>query len=284
MSRGYWHEKELADRSETDWIFGGLSQPGIVSIPLAEREQWLPIGEVQNQGEEKYWCATASPINALAALFSYHYAHNMHPENKKWLEDNGYVQNGRVDFSDAFNAILSGTTRQGNSLIAPLQSIHSDGCVPKFRLPQLYTWDETYDPKRISTALKDLGLEFSRRFTVNYERVSEVHVADVLKDDMVGVALYGWSEPINGVYPRTSEPLNHAVLFFKPRYFAFDNYNDEGRVGDFIKQLAPDYDLNDTAYRVFISKEDPNATAKQLSLYQQLIQVLTKIRDIIRGA
>ena len=104
--------KELADISEKDWVFGALSQPGIVSIPYDERERYLPHGELQNIGEEKYDCASRSPNNHLEALFTYHYDHNMHPDNKKWLEQNGYVVWGRVLFSDAFVAINSGTTRQ----------------------------------------------------------------------------------------------------------------------------------------------------------------------------
>lgn len=281
--RGYLHEKELADRTETDHIFGALSQPGLVSIPLAEREKWLPIGELQNLGSEKSDCASRSPINHLEALFSYHYNNGMHPENKKWLEEKRYVQGGRVTFSDVFVSINSGTTIQGNSLIAPIQAIRKQGLIPKWMLPQLTfgTWESNANPKRITQEMRDLGAEFARRFTISYERVDELHLVEALKDDMVGVAGYAWPDPVNGVYPRIDAQPNHAFLLFNSQYWAFDNYLDND--GDFIKHLASDYDFHSTAYRIYLSAEDPTATAKQVSLYQQLIKVLLKIRDILRS-
>jgi hypothetical protein len=209
----------------------------------------------------------------------------MHTLNALWLRNNGYVMGDRVTFSDVFVSINSGTTIQGNSLIAPLKAIRAEGMIPKSMLPQLTygTWETNADPSRITQAMKDLGAEFARRFTINYERVDEIHLAEALKDDMVGVAGYAWPQPdVTGTYPRIEAQPNHAFLLFKPRYFAFDNYFDAGRDGDFVKQLAPDYDFYDAAYRIYLSAEDPNATARQVSLYQQLIGVLRKIVAIIK--
>jgi hypothetical protein len=267
---------ELEHQNGSEHKFGALSQPGIVSIPLEEREQYLPQGEQQNIGEEKYWCASASPLNSLAALFTYHYQHNMLLENKKWLRDNGYTNYDRVDFSDAFVAINSGTTRGGNSLIAPLRAICGEvvgkGLIPKHILPQLPGFDETYDPSRITLAMYDLGAEFKRRFTIRYEQVQNLHIANVLADDMVGVALYAWPQPVNGIYPKTDNGFNHAVMLYEPRYYAFDNYV-EGE-GDYIKALAPDYELFQYGYRIYLAAENPNATAEQLALYQKVIPLL----------
>ncbi len=272
---------EREHQDGTEHRFGALSQSGIVSIPLAERERYLPVGEDQNIGEEKFFCASASPLNALASLLTYHYQHGMAPDNKRWLQNNGYTNYDKVDFSDSFVAINSGTTRDGNSLIAPLRAIRSKGLIPKWQLPQLNGFDENYDPNRITQKMVDLGAEFARRFTINYEQVQNIHVADVLKDDFVGVALFAWPQPENGVYNSDSDAFNHAICLFAPQYFAFDNYEES--VGDFIKQLAPGYKLFEYGYRVFLSAENPNATSEKISLYQLLIQKLYQIIDILKG-
>ncbi|UPJ35844.1 hypothetical protein IVB45_02190 [Bradyrhizobium sp. 4] len=286
MNRGLNLDLERQHQDGTELQFGALSQPGIVSIPLAEREKYLPLGEDQNIGEEKFDCASRSPVNHLAALFTYHYNHAMHPDNKKWLKDKGYlldIDDAPVDFSDVFVAINSGTTRSGNSLKAPLQAIHSQGLIPKWMLPQLHGFDENYDPKRITQEMRDLGAEFARRFAVTYEQVQSVHFGDVLTDDMVGVAGGAWPEKVNGVYPRWDGQINHAFLLYSlPQFQAFDNYREAPE--DYTKNLAPDFKFYDYGYRVILSAEDPNATVKQISLYKQLIAVLLKIRAILIGA
>ena len=84
--------RQLAEESVDDWQFGALSQPGIVSIPERERDAYLPVGETQFSKRDDFQdCASRSPVNHLEALFTYHYKHGMKPENKKWLEDNGYI-------------------------------------------------------------------------------------------------------------------------------------------------------------------------------------------------
>lgn len=251
-------QRELAEQSDKDWVFGSDSEPGVVFIPEKERTQWLPVGELQFSGGVDYTdCASRSPVNHLESLFSYHYAHTMKPENKKWLEDQGYIQDGKVTFSDRYIAVLSGTTHSGNSLKAPLEAIRTQGLIPKKLLPKTddLTWNEYYAP--IPQKLEDLGQEFLKRFTINYEQVSQSQLAEVLATDMVGVAAYAWPIPVNGVYPATPGTFNHAfILYDLPKYQAYDNYYDAGVAGDFTKTLAPDYIFFDYGYRVYISAEN----------------------------
>lgn len=257
--------KEIADQSDKDWKFGASSQPGIVSIPLAERENWLPAGELQYDSQADFTdCASRSPVNHYEALFTYHYQHDMLPANKQWLQDNGYVYGGRVTFSDRFIAILSGTTREGNSLKAPLETIRTRGLIPKQTLPKLDTmsFDDYYRVSDIVPAMTDLGLEFLKRFTLNYDQVSKDLIKVALKNDMLGVAGFAWPLPVNGVYPAQPDlPFNHAFLIFnEPDFQIYDNYydsTDSGQLepGDFTKSLAPDYVFWTTAYRAYIGAE-----------------------------
>lgn len=249
--------KERREQDGTEWVFGALSQPGVVSIPLNEREAYLPIGELQFDSFVDFNdCASRSPVNHLEALFTYHYTHAMKPANKKWMEDEGYVVDSKVTFSDRFIAVLSGTTKQGNSLKAPVQAIHSFGLIPKSLLPKIdtLTWDEYY--ASIPQNLKDLGQEFLKHFSINYEQVGKNRIAEVVKDDMVGVAAAAWAAPVNGVYPKIDWPFNHAFLVYNlPKYQIFDNYEEHPGDKDFTKNIAPDYEFFDYGYRVYIGAE-----------------------------
>ncbi len=285
--------RELREQDSRDWKFGALSQPGIVSIPPEERENYLPTGETQfDKFTDFSDCASRSPVNHLEALFTYHYKHGMKEENKQWMEKNGYVKASQVTFSDRFIAVLSGTTHSGNSLKSPVDTIRTKGLIPKSLLPKTddLTWEQYYAP--IPQNLLDLGQEFLKRFTINYEQVFQVHFEDVLKDDMIGTAGYAWPVPINGVFPKSAGDFNHAFLLYKlPKYNIYDNYQNynpqDGTLdtGGFTKVLAPDYTLFDYGYRVYVSAEnipDPLSTlptAQAASLWDWLVKMITWIAN-----
>lgn len=284
MNQNFDLEKEKAEQDGSEWQFGAMSPQGIVSVPLAERDQWLPVGETQFDALVDFNdCASRSPVNHLEALFTYHYNHAMKPENKQWLYEEGYYMlhpdGDRIAFSDRFIAILSGTTHTGNSLKAPLEAVRTQGLVPKKLLPKedWMSWDDYYDPAKITQPLKDLGQEFRRRFPINYEQVPRTLFADLLKSDMIGVAGYAWPVPANGVYPKTEGTFNHAFLLYAlPAFQIFDNYLDWDKTdtkqieGDFTKTLAPDYVFYEYGYRVYISAENGNKEDIRLTVLETL--------------
>lgn len=291
MRQNFDLQKELAERSDKDWRFGALSVPGLVSIPLAEREQWLPKGELQyDQFGDFQDCASRSPCNALEALFTYHYHHNMLPANKLWMEQKGYVTDGKVTFSDRWVAYGSGTSRSGNSLKAPLDFIYRNGLIPKKLLPkeEWMQWEDYYDATKITQEMRDLGQDFLARFALNYEQVDQIHFADVLKDDMIGVAGYAWPAPANGVYPRSDLPFNHAFLLYQlPKYQIFDNYLDWDNAnthkvdGDFTKNLASDYAFYEVGYRLYLSSEID--VALKINLLRQLLDALKRLLGLLQA-
>lgn len=283
---GYNPILEKEHQSVTDYLVGSNSLPSLFTIHKDERERYLPKGELQNIGEDKMDCATRSPLNKLETDFTYAIINRIfNPSTEKWLRDNGYVIDGdKVEFSDAFNAIKSGTTREGNSLIRPLDSIHSDGLIPKARLPQLNSFDEHYNPMRITDELTLLGKEFARRFLIRYERANESQFEEILENEMLCTGGYAWPVPVNGEYPRVEYQPNHAFMLFKnPKFYAFDNYIDSVD-GDFIKKLAPDYDFIDVGYRVFICEErviEPQRI-RGLSLWQKIVNIFLREKMIFK--
>lgn len=249
---GFNPDLEKTHQKPEDYRLGGAGVDCIAQIPSGERNQYLPKGELQNIGEEKSDCVSRGFNNNLETKFNWLLKKGLLDEHKDWFIKKGYITNNGFEFSDAFVAIKSGTTREGNSLIAPIDAIHKCGLVPKFLLPQLPTFDEYHDPKRITPEIENLGKEFLEKVSIKYERVYESEFAEFLKKDMVVVGGFAWSEPVNGEYPKTGNPFNHCYLDFDlPAYMAFDNYIDSVD-GDFIKKLASDYDQLDFGYRTII--------------------------------
>lgn len=252
-------KKERADAKEEDWQYLGASRsvPCIAQIPTFKRYKYLPDGEVQRGKEDMMDCATRSVLNILETKFNFLSKENK-LKHKAWLQKNGYYnKDGEIEFSDAFIAILSDTTRQGNSLIAPIRAVRKYGLIPKHLLPLVksMTWEEYHNPDRITDKMVDLGAEFSRRFEINYEKVYEEKYKELLEGDLLDVGGFAWTEPKNGEYPKSPYSANHAfILFDLPTFCAFDNYIDQVD-GDYIKKLAPDYDFLDYGYRIYISEE-----------------------------
>lgn len=222
-------DREVQHQDGTEWQFGATSPKALFTIKsTSARMSELPQGEVQRGKEDTMDCATRGPINKLEADFTYGVQHKLFTkENITWLKEKGYADaHGRVTFSDAFIAIKSNTSRQGNSMKAPLDAIHSYGLIPKMMLPleTWMTWEDYHDKKRITQEMTDLGRIFSKRFTINYEQVSSDFIKELNKKEMLVVAGYAWPRPIGRIYPSVDWNANHVWVNVKPEYVAFDNY------------------------------------------------------------
>lgn len=257
MNKGLDWKKEPAEQSSEDWPLGATGLTCLAEIPEEEREKYLPKGELQFGREDFMDCVSRAVNNILENKFNYLIdKKKINLSNHAWLLEKGYVINNQVGFSDRFIAINSGTTRSGNSLKAPLDAVRKQGLIPKSMLPaESWMGFDDYH-SGITEKMKVLGLEFTQRFFINYERGNEPAFEELLKRDSLMVGGYAWPQPVNGEYPKVELAPNHAFMIWKtPRYFVFDNYLDEGRANDWIKKLAPDYDLLDTGYRILINKE-----------------------------
>ena len=251
------------DADYTDQKFGAALPTCLALIPEDKRLDYLPQGESQNLGEDKINCASRSPIEYIETKLNWLYKNGKLTLNEvRFFIDNGYVQEEKIKLSDAYPAILSGTTREGNSLKAPCQAIHEWGIVPKKLLPQLDTWEADNDPARITSEIKMLGLKSLQFFNFNYHKVYNIDYSI----DFYVLAGFAWPNPVNGEYPRVDYPFNHAFLGVKnPKHIIRDSYPDTVD-GDYIKKLAADYKLLDYQYRIYISR----AEKKSLSFLRRL--------------
>lgn len=160
----------------TDWRAGG--ETGITYQEVQSDGQWgvyLPKGERQaNASFDYYACVTFSALNCIEILMNRKMVYReFSVDNLKWLQANGYIdEEGKFNFSDRFTAKMSGTTKYGNYLGAVGDSIRNDGLVPEADWKtsnDLDTWEKYYS--EIPQEIKDKGIEFAKRFLVQYEFV-----------------------------------------------------------------------------------------------------------------
>lgn len=248
-------EREKAERSEEDHIFGAQSKTCLVQIPVEERAFYLPKGEVQRSSiDDMVDCASRTPVNIIECKLNWLIKKELiAPYLTEWLRENGYITENGVEISDAFVAIKSNTTRAGNSLKGPPHAIHSHGLIPKKLLP-LEDWmsfEDYHNPKRITQAMVDLGKSFKKRFNIGYDRVYESNFTTLILEDLLDVGGFAWPPVIDGEYQNVDYSPNHSFVVYAPKYHAFDNYIADGK---FTKKLAPDYNFLDYAYRIYFTK------------------------------
>lgn len=277
-NHGFNPAMQYLAKDGTEYKFGASSPTCLFAVDETLRDQYLPAGERQRGREDFQDCVTRAYINILETKFTYAYRQGLLiDENRDWLLENGYVtDDGRVEFSDRFNAMLSNTTRQGNSLKAPAHSIYKNGLIPKKMLPasKSMDWDDYHDKRDITDKMIDLGEDFLQRFRINYEEVPANELDTLLIKDMANIAVFAWSNPINGEYPRTDNPFTHAVMAFGlPKTSIFDNYEEtESDPRAWVKKLAEDYNIYRDAYRIYISQQTtPEEKKMILRVFVQLV-------------
>ena len=246
-------QKERDEQRGDEWAFGAI-QTDLAAVPLTERIKYLPTGVVQfNDVMDTNGCVSRTFLNDLEEKLDYFYDNGMHPALKKWFDDKGYRVNGKFALCDAYIEILSGTTPTGNSLKAPLDAIRKYGVIPASMIPleNGMSWAQYMEPSRITNAHRDLGAEFLRRVTINYEKVMLSEFFNATTVDSLIVAVKAWSAPVDGVYPRIEGDFGHATLRISNEIDVFDTYIP------FLKRLALDYRFFDWGYSLSITAQNP---------------------------
>jgi hypothetical protein len=186
--------------------------------------KYYPKGELQFGQEDFMDCVTRGHNNEIEKQINYLIDEKkILYENLAWLIQKGYINDiGDIELSDRFSAMLSNTTRSGNSLKAPIDAIYRYGCIPKKMLPKKegMTFDEYHNKLDITAEMMKLGEEWKQHFTINY-----VTVAQADFNNFCG--------PV--------------------RYEIFDNYLDAVD-GDYIKLLATDYRMYPNGYQIIINE------------------------------
>lgn len=231
----------------TDWIAGAES--GIIYKVNETTGDWsfyLPEEEYQRVFFDTLSCVTFSGLNVIETLMQRMILKDeISKENISWLRKNGYIKNGMINFSDRYSAKMSNTTKSGNFLTMVADSFRTYGLVPENLYPNdAKDWESYYS--EIPQEIKDLGLEFAKRFNIKYEWVlcGKQNVESIkyhLKQSpiqIVSTCCKGWST--DDIVQSCGIVSEHATIIYgyTNTYLKdFDSYSP------FKKKLAIDYGI-----------------------------------------
>ncbi len=228
---------------EEDYIAGEAT--GIdyfVRVMDSNWEQWLPKGELQRKGrEDTMSCVTFSALNTLETQLNYMIDKGtIDIDAMNFLYQNGYIEDGKVNLSDRFIAILSNTSIKGNYLSKVARTIRHYGVIPEKMLdyPDGLTFEE-YHGAEITDDMRELGKKFLEHFAIQYEWVID-NLLGHLRQAPLWIAAGvcpGWRT--KDIVPACSKTSGHATMIYnlinKQYYADFDHYKP------YKKKLAPDY-------------------------------------------
>jgi hypothetical protein len=203
------------DPRPTDWTMGG--ETGItlpIRLDSGDWSTFLPLTEKQSSYTfDTVSCVTFSALNCIESQIKWMISQNLIPDDV-WqiLKDLGYVQNGELNFSDRFTAIMSGTTRQGNDVNSVWDSIRKDGLLPEADLPFGGNSFETYHNKALITpAMKAKAKMILALFSFNYDYVFFSNGAITTDKSLKAIEALKTC-PVHAGIPY---PSTHAVMFYK---------------------------------------------------------------------
>lgn len=157
---------------DTDWISG--KETGIVYEQISDKwEDYLPKAELQRELFETYSCVSFTLNNVVETLLNKYIAsEKLSKKALYYLNEKGYIVNKQVNFSDAYQAIGSGTTKEGNSGSNVCDFTRHNGFIPEAMLPVRgkNTYDYLYNTK-ITPEMYALGKVFFDR--IGYELAYE---------------------------------------------------------------------------------------------------------------
>lgn len=243
-----------------DYVLGGSSLPLEVLAPDGDWSSFLPLWEAQKKGGvETMSCATFATLNAIEAILA-----------RKF----GVITNK----SDRYNAVMSGTTRQGNSPHRVIESIRKvAGTIPEAMHPfGGSTWDEYHASELITPLMKKVGQEWLGEYEIYHEWVFSggdeeekcMAIMDALHYSPVGVSVHAWNTPKNGLYYKEEGQVdNHWVLAFRAvegEYIeVYDQYEKQK------KKIAWGTDFL-MAKRYYMKKKSP----QKLSIFARIIDII----------
>lgn len=196
---------------------------------------YRPTNEVQYKqfSFDTMACASFSANNCVEYQVNWMIQNGkLSPEMIAWLNSRGYLENGVLNLSDRFTAIMSGTTKQGNFFQAVWDSIRNNGVIPEREFPfSGNSWDEYHDATKITPAMKALGQEWLTRFEAEYEWVTFDNNPDFTPDqvsackDMLRYAPLNIAVPVPGTHAITLETIQEPTLTVFDQYPPFVNIN-----------------------------------------------------------
>lgn len=218
-------------RKREDYVFGALK-----GNPLKQDGQWkdlVPKKEIQvRNGVETMSCVSFATLNIIETLLKYRYER----------EEN---------YSDRFTAVMSETTRAGNTPNNVAQSIRHDGVIPETSFPFGGKTFEEYH-SGVTTRHRIEGQKFLNEWSVGHEWVdtNKRSLMSALKYSPLGVSVLAWKQRNGLYYKEKGESDNHWTVlcgYKKGEYWiVYDSYENVFKhlEWDYPFGMAKRYSLN----------------------------------------
>jgi hypothetical protein len=156
-------------KQQTDFV-AGVSSPLVTEINNVPGDwrDYKPEHELQNRGEETYACSLFSGLDCVETLFQYMLANgHIPPSHVKFLQSDGYIKHGFINFSDRFPAQFAGIEiGVGTYLWMANNAIRHNIC-PEDKLP----WQKDYYNFQENASLREISDKFKKYFTINWQWV-----------------------------------------------------------------------------------------------------------------
>lgn len=232
-------------------------------------EQYMSMPEKQyKEGVfDTMSCTNFDTLKIIQGQINFLLKNNKIPEDKRVLMTAlGYFDgDGMVNFSEAFNAITSGTTAQGNYLQNPPEAVRKFGLLPQkdFITPEnVSNFDEWIDPKRITPEMYAKAKRFNEIFDVSYEWIctgtpnDEALVRHAKQSPIsIAIGLCGdWFSPEGKIALCDNKVAHHAVSLIAINNTLYKRISDQ--YVPFLKTLDPKYHIA-WALKIIVTVKQP---------------------------
>lgn len=252
----------IIEESDKDYVFGSGQLTGKVIRPDGDWSAYIPQHEDQRKRDiESSACATFGTINCIEIL----------------MEEMGLGKD--FDYSERFIALLSGTTKQGNSPTKVAEAIRKYGLIPQSMMPfddSIKSWEDFMSWKGVD---KDkclaAGRQWLKRYEFGYDLVWKGDISpedkaklmdEARKYSPLGISVFAWLSD-NGIYYKLSgADDNHWVAQHK-KDTALDTYDP------YEKKLRTNYD-HMIALRYVIKKK---VYKPELGFFSALLNTLRNL-------
>lgn len=264
--------------TEKDYVLGAERSAPFEAIN--ESGHWvkdLPEPEIQRRNYESYGCTNWATLEQLEALIHYLF---LTYEN----------------FSERFQAIMSGQQENGNDPQKVYEGIRLHGVLPDVRLPftdDIRSWAQYFSPFPMTKEFLDEANKFIQEYEFKHEYIFHQNanlsptekqqlLLKALKRSPVGISVYAWAQDNSGMYVRPpGEKDVHWTLLVgavEGQYWIVrDSYEP------FMKKLKWDF-LPDVAKGIYLRKKTPGEIAAEQnkkSIMQKIIDLAKRVIEFL---
>ena len=180
----------LRGKGEYDWLAGGNSpiQRRILNKNRNWKEIFIPnevqiIGYGTDKQYESLLCVSFNgTTDAIEYIMMRQIELGLIPEEKlQWLVDKGYFENDKLNFNERYTGIIGGTSEIGAYVWSVAKGMKDFGLIPQKMFPFADNFKDNIDKKFLTQEMLNLGLEFKKRFPINFEWIAEEDTQEYLQ-------------------------------------------------------------------------------------------------------